>query len=63
MHLFVAAEELVAKLNSEIMFEKDNQDDAYRSNIKEYLDNSDYTLEDTPGQEEVVLTRTYGDEK
>ncbi|KAK4965611.1 Mitochondrial acidic protein mam33 [Elasticomyces elasticus] len=56
-------QELAAKLNSEIMIERDNQDDSYRGNIKEYLDNSDFQLEDLPGQEEVVLRRTLGDEK
>ena len=58
-----ANEELAAKLNSEISIEKDQQEDSYRGNIKEYLDNTDFQLEDTPGQEEVFLTRTYGDEK
>ncbi|KAK4983943.1 hypothetical protein LTR28_002406, partial [Elasticomyces elasticus] len=59
----VVTQELAAKLNSEIMIERDNQDDSYRGNIKEYLDNSDFQLEDLPGQEEVVLRRTLGDEK
>lgn len=58
-----ANEELAAKLNSEIALEKDNQDDAFRESIKEYLDNSDYQIEDVAGQEEVHLTRTFGDEK
>lgn len=58
-----ANEELAAKLNSEIALEKDNQDDAFRESIKEYLDNSDFQIEDVAGQEEVHLTRTYGDEK
>lgn len=56
-------QELAAKLNSEIALEKDNQDDAFRDSIKEYLDNSDYQIEDVPGQEDVHLTRTFGDEK
>ncbi|GAB7351369.1 hypothetical protein MBLNU459_g2052t1 [Dothideomycetes sp. NU459] len=58
-----ANEELAAKLNSEIVLETDQQDDSYRENIKEYLENSDFQIEDTAGQEEVHLTRTYGDEK
>ena len=45
------------------MAERDNEDDSNRGNIKEYLDNCDFHLEDTPGQEEVVLRRTLGDEK
>ena len=55
--------ELAAKLNSEIALEKDNQDEAFRESIKEYLDNTDYEIEDVAGQEEVHLTRTFGDEK
>ncbi|KAF1352285.1 regulatory protein-like protein suaprga1 [Delphinella strobiligena] len=55
--------ELAAKLNSEIALEKDNQDDAFRESIKEYLDNCDFQIEDVSGQEEVHLTRSFGDEK
>lgn len=46
-----------------MVLEKDQQEDSYRDNIKEYVDNSDFQIEDTAGQEEVHLTRTYGDEK
>lgn len=59
----LANEELAAKLNQEISYEQDQQDDNYRESIKEYLDNSEFQLEDVPGQEEVYLTRTYGDER
>jgi complement component 1 Q subcomponent-binding protein len=57
-------QELAAKLNSEIALEKEQQaDDSYRYNCQEYIDNSEFKIEDKPGQEEVHLTRTYGDEK
>ncbi|KAL1301657.1 hypothetical protein AAFC00_005877 [Neodothiora populina] len=58
-----ANQELAAKLNSEIALEKENQDEDFRESIKEYLDNSDYQIEDVEGQEDVHLTRTFGDEK
>lgn len=57
-------QELAAKLNSEIALEKEQQaDDSYRYNCQEYIDNSEFKIEDKPGQEEVHLTRSYGDEK
>ncbi|KAI5268679.1 hypothetical protein E4T47_07725 [Aureobasidium subglaciale] len=56
-------QELAAKLNSEIALEKEQQaDDSYRYNCQEYIDNSDFKIEDKTGQEEVHLTRSYGDE-
>ena len=55
--------ELAAKLNSEIALEKDNQDDAFRESVTEYLENSDYQIEDIDGQDQVYLTRTFGDEQ
>lgn len=45
------------------MIEKDQQEESFRGNIKEFLENSEFEIEDTPGQEEVHLTRTYGDEQ
>lgn len=57
-------EELVAKLQSEISMEDEIKEDADLSaNIKEYLENSPFQIEDKPGHQEVVLTRTFGDEK
>ena len=59
-----STQELAAKLNSEIALEKEQQaDDSYRYNCQEYIDNSEFKIEDKPGQEEVHLTRSYGDEK
>lgn len=57
-------QELAAKLNSEIALEKEQQaDDSYRYNCQEYIDNSEFKIEDKAGTEEVHLTRQYGDEK
>ncbi|EOA89736.1 Mitochondrial acidic protein mam33 [Exserohilum turcicum] len=57
-------EELVAKLESEIVMEESmKEDEDLSANIKEYLDNSPFEIEDQPGNQEVVLTRTYNDEK
>ncbi|KAL8735618.1 MAG: hypothetical protein Q9166_000787 [cf. Caloplaca sp. 2 TL-2023] len=43
--------------------EKDTRDsDTLPSTIQDFLENSPYQLEDKPGQEEVALTREFGDE-
>lgn len=56
--------ELAAKLESELSLEQDMRDpDAFPAGLKEFLDNTPFTLQDTPGNEEVVLTRKYGDEE
>jgi len=39
------------------------EDEDLSGNIKEYLENSPFEIEDKPGHQEVVLTRTYNDEK
>lgn len=57
-------DELVAKLQSEIGMEEDMKDDEDLSiNIAEYLESSPFELQDKPGEQEVVLTRTFGDEQ
>ncbi|KAL9122051.1 MAG: hypothetical protein Q9187_001398 [Circinaria calcarea] len=57
-------QELSAKFESELQLEKEMRDtDELPANVKDFLDNSPFELHDTPGQEEVVLTRTFGDEK
>ncbi|XP_014561780.1 hypothetical protein COCVIDRAFT_33388 [Bipolaris victoriae FI3] len=57
-------EELVAKLHSEIAMEESmKEDEDLSANIKEYLENSPFEIEDQDGNQEVVLTRTYNDEK
>ncbi|KAL8925138.1 MAG: hypothetical protein Q9208_003643 [Pyrenodesmia sp. 3 TL-2023] len=56
-------QELSAKFESELRIEKETRDsDTLPPNIQEFLDNSPFELEDTPGQEEVALTRKFGDE-
>ena len=61
--IFVANEELVAKIQSEISMEEDmKEDDDLSANIKEYLENSPFELKDTPGTQDVVLTRKFGNE-
>jgi len=57
-------EELVAKLQSEIAIEEETRSEEQFTNniIADYLENSPFTLQETPGQEEVVLTRQMGDE-
>ncbi|KAL5121179.1 Mitochondrial acidic protein mam33 [Pleosporales sp. CAS-2024a] len=58
------SQELVAKLQSEIAMEEDmKEDEDLSANIHEYLENSPFELEDTPGHHQVVLTRTFGQEK
>ncbi|KAI4168031.1 MAG: hypothetical protein LQ343_006738 [Gyalolechia ehrenbergii] len=54
---------LSAKLESELQIEKETRDsDTLPADIKDFLDNSPFQLEDIPGQEEVALTRKFGDE-
>ena len=61
---FPVDQELAAKLDSELQMEKEMRDtDQLPPNVKDFLDNSPFDIVDTPGQEEVVLTRTFGDEK
>lgn len=57
-------EELSAKLDSEIQFEREvKEDDLVPASIKDFLENGPFEIVDTPGQEEVVLTREFGNEK
>ena len=57
-------DELAAKIESELSMEKEMRDpEAIPAHLKEYIDNSPFDIEDVPGKEEVVMTRTYGDEK
>jgi len=59
------ADELVAKLESEIQVERDISQPTTTQpgpSIQDFLDNSGFQLHDTPGVEEVLLTRTVGDE-
>lgn len=56
--------ELAQKLASEIQMEEEmKEQEEIPTSIKDYLENGPFEILDTPGQEEVVLTRTFGDEK
>ena len=56
-------DELVAKLESEIQMENEMSDEGgIPTSVKDYLENGPFEILDTPGQEEVVLTRQFGDE-
>jgi complement component 1 Q subcomponent-binding protein len=57
-------EEVSAKLASEIEFENEvKENEPLPASVKDFLENSPFKLEDVPGQEDVTLTRTFGDEK
>jgi len=57
-------EELSSKLGSEIEFEEDvKENEPQPSSVKDFLENGPFELKDTPGKEEVVLSRTFGNEK
>ncbi|CZT49396.1 related to mitochondrial acidic matrix protein [Rhynchosporium secalis] len=56
--------ELAEKLSSEIQMENDlKEEGGVPTSVKDYIENGPFEVIDTPGQEEVVLTRTFGDEK
>lgn len=57
-------DELSAKLESEMQIEEDMKaQEQQPASIKDFLDNSPFELIDTPGQEVVKLTRSFGNEK
>jgi complement component 1 Q subcomponent-binding protein len=57
-------EDLIAKLESEIQMENEMKDESgVPTSVKDYLENSPFQIIDTPGQEDVILTRTFGDER
>ncbi|KFZ01945.1 hypothetical protein V500_00549 [Pseudogymnoascus sp. VKM F-4518 (FW-2643)] len=56
-------DELVAKLDSEISMELEMKENSeVPQSVREYLENGPFEIQDVEGSEEVVLTRTYGDE-
>jgi complement component 1 Q subcomponent-binding protein len=56
--------ELSAKLSSEIQIEEDiKASEQEPSSVKDFLANTVFEIEDTPGNELVKLTRSYNDEK
>ncbi|KAK5995618.1 Mitochondrial acidic MAM33-like protein [Cladobotryum mycophilum] len=57
-------DELSAKLESEIQIEEDiKANEQQPASIKDFLENTPFELIDTPGQEVVKLTRSFGEEK
>ncbi|KAK2770715.1 regulatory protein suaprga1 [Colletotrichum kahawae] len=55
--------ELLAKLESELSFEDEvKQNEQLPASVKDFLDNGPFELHDTPGKEEVKLTRKFGEE-
>lgn len=56
--------EVSEKLATEIQFETEVRDNEPQPpSIKDFLENSKFTLEDVPGKEDVFLTRVFGNEK
>lgn len=54
----------MAKLENELSLEDDvGEPENYSENIKDYLENSQFEIKDVAGNEEVVLTRKYNNEK
>jgi len=54
----------VAKLESEIAMENEMKEDGgVPTSVKDYLENGPFEVIDIPGQEDVVLSRQFGDEK
>ena len=39
------------------------KDEDLPTSVKDYLENGPFEITDTPGEEDVVLTRKFGDEK
>ncbi|KAI1003146.1 hypothetical protein K3495_g5057 [Podosphaera aphanis] len=55
--------ELANKLGSELKMEQDMDENLEPTCIKDYINNSPFEVIDVPGHEEVILKRTYGQEK
>lgn len=55
-------EELSNKLESELQFENEVKSDEVPASVKDFLENSPFKLQDTPGKEDVFLTRKFGNE-
>ncbi|KAK2747284.1 hypothetical protein FQN57_002182 [Myotisia sp. PD_48] len=56
--------ELAAKFQSELALETESgETDQVPESLKYFLDNGPFELRDTAGEEEIVLTRSFGDEK
>lgn len=56
--------DLSDKLAGEIQFETEMKEgESLPVSIKDFLENGPFELKDTPGMQDVVLTRNYGNEK
>ncbi|KAI1942325.1 Mitochondrial acidic protein mam33 [Ophidiomyces ophidiicola] len=56
--------ELAAKFQDELALETESSDtDKLPESLKYFLDNGPFEIQDTPGEEEVIMTRKFGDEK
>jgi complement component 1 Q subcomponent-binding protein, mitochondrial len=56
-------EELSLKLENELQFETEvKESEQLPASIRDFLENSAFELQDTPGKEDVVLTRKFGNE-
>lgn len=54
----------MAKLESEITMENEmKENEGVPTSVTDYIDNGPFDIVDVPGQEEVVLTRQFGDEQ
>ncbi|KAI9473667.1 MAG: mitochondrial glycoprotein [Benjaminiella poitrasii] len=55
--------DLVHKLDEEIEYEKSTEEANQPEFVKEFLDANPFKIEDKPGVDEVILSRTFGNEK
>jgi complement component 1 Q subcomponent-binding protein len=57
--------ELSAKFQSELQMEQEmmSEEDALPEGLQAFLDSANWELHDTPGEEEVILSKTFGNEK
>lgn len=56
--------ELSAKLSAEVDFETGvKEGESLPVSVKDFLENGPFEIKDTPGMQDVVLTRNYGNEK
>lgn len=56
--------ELSAKLSAEMDFETGvKEDESLPVSVKDFLENGPFDIKDTPGMQDVVLTRNFGNEK
>ncbi|KAI9750730.1 MAG: hypothetical protein M4579_006331 [Chaenotheca gracillima] len=57
-------DELVAKVDSELQMEQQmRESDELPVSVRDYVENGPFKVEDTPGVEDVVLTRKFGNEE